>query len=300
MQNFKELLKIAARSDIPVLILGESGVGKEVAARSLHEQSPRSAGPFIALNCGAIPSTLAESILEGAERGAFTGAVTSRPGVVRAAHGGTLFLDEIGELPLQSQARLLRILQEKKVLPVGAHQEVAVNFRLVCATHRNLQRLVQQGTFREDLFFRLNVFPVRVPPLRERLDEFASIANDLWERISQESTYCDNRKPLSNAEIQALEHFDWPGNIRQLKNVLERYHLLKDNNIKIHSLLSEESVQYNFEEMQKSRRKTPTIDILLETLKACHNNKARAAKKLGISRGCLCYQLKKAENEDRN
>ena len=136
MSKHKNLLSIAANADVPVLILGESGSGKEVAAKTLHSKSSRANGPFIALNCGAIPQNLIESILEGSERGAFTGAITSKMGVVRAAEGGTLFLDEIGELPLQSQARLLRILQEKKVLPVGGTQEISVNFRLICATHR--------------------------------------------------------------------------------------------------------------------------------------------------------------------
>ena len=176
MQEMMRLLTIAAKSDIPVLLCGESGTGKEVAARKLHELSPRAPGPFIAVNCGALSAGLVESLFEGACRGAFTGAVCDRVGFVRAADGGTLFLDEIGELPLESQTRLLRILQEKSVTPVGSERSISVNFRLVCATHRDLDESVRAGSFREDLFFRLNVFPVRLPPLRKRpASEFAAL-----------------------------------------------------------------------------------------------------------------------------
>lgn len=292
--QYKEMLRIAASAEVPVLILGESGAGKEVAARKIHEQSIRSRGPFIALNCGAIPTTLIESILEGAEKGAYTGATTSRPGVVRAAEGGTLFLDEIGELPLQSQARLLRILQEKKVLPIGAHQEVSVNFRLICATNRNLPELVQQGKFREDLFFRLNVFPIKVPPLRERIEEFPQIANDVWRQIEADNFYNAWNRNLTTSEIQKLQAFSWPGNIRQLKNILERYHLLREQRIGISTLLGEESIQY-YSKPAKLESKRPKIgkETILMILEECHFNKSRAARKLGISRGSLCYQLRK-------
>lgn len=294
--NYKEMLSIAASSNVPVLILGESGAGKEVAAKEIHRQSSRRDAPFVALNCGAIPTALIESILEGAEKGAFTGAVQNRVGVVRAAHGGTLFLDEIGELPLQSQARLLRILQEKKVLPIGAHQEVPVDFRLICATNRNMALLVQHGDFREDLFFRLNVFPIHVPPLRERNEEFQEIAQSLWLGIEKENLINAWHRELSSMELHKLKAFHWPGNIRQLKNVLERYHLLGQNSTSISVLLSDESVQYNYIETSSKRRPIKTaqdLPIMLDILEQCRNNKSLAARKLGISRGSLCYQLKK-------
>ena len=170
MNRHESMLNIVAGSDVSVLLLGESGSGKEVAARYIHAHSSRAGGPFIALNCGAIAQGLVESILEGHRKGAFTGAVEEKLGLVRSAEGGTLFLDEIGELPLETQSKLLRILQEKAVTPVGAAQSIPVNFRLICATNRNLKMEIADGNFRADLFFRINVFPIEIPPLRARRD----------------------------------------------------------------------------------------------------------------------------------
>lgn len=302
MNDYRKMLSIAAETNIPVMILGESGSGKEIAAKTLHQNSERKSGPFIALNCGAIPKTLAESILEGTERGAFTGAVNARPGVVRAASSGTLFLDEIGELPLESQARLLRILQEKKVLPVGAHTEIPVDFRLVCATHRNLPHLVRQGLFREDLYFRLNVFPIRLPPLRERKQEFSSIAKSVWQDIESEHLEKSPR-PLTLEEIASLKSFEWPGNIRQLKNILQRYRLLAPEGISLEMLLNEERAN-GFESPRSllragrdERKRAPVLEIIRKTVYECQNNKSEAARKLGISRGSLCYHLRRNYSE---
>ena len=274
MAHFKQLLEIAAKADIPVLILGESGCGKEVAARNLHKNSLRKNGPFIALNCGAIPQNLIESILEGSERGAFTGATADKTGVVRAAEGGTLFLDEIGELPLQSQARLLRILQEKKVLPVGSHREIPVNFRLICATNRHLPTLVQRGEFREDLFFRLNVFPINLPPLRERGKEIEYIVKSVWQSVEMENAERKWNRELTLQEINHLQEYHWPGNIRQLKNILLRYHLLHPCNVSLESLLAEEHANYSVKEIAKKRQKAPEAHILTKTLHDCGNNKS--------------------------
>lgn len=293
MAHFKQLLEIAAKADIPVLILGESGCGKEVAARNLHKNSLRQNGPFIALNCGAIPQNLIESILEGSERGAFTGATADKTGVVRAAEGGTLFLDEIGELPLQSQARLLRILQEKKVLPVGSHREIPVNFRLICATNRHLPTLVQRGEFREDLFFRLNVFPINLPPLRERGKEIECIVKSVWQSVETENAERKWNRELTLQEINHLQEYHWPGNIRQLKNILLRYHLLHPCNVSLETLLAEEHANYSVKETIKKRNKAPEAHILTKTLHDCGNNKSLTARKLGISRGSLCYQLRR-------
>ncbi len=291
MQNFKEMLQIASDVDIPVLLLGESGSGKEVAARALHERSARHTGPFIALNCGAIPANLTESILEGAEKGSYTGALNSQMGVVRAAARGTLFLDEIGDFPLESQARLLRILQEKAVLPIGAYREIPVDFRLVCATHRDLASLVRQGLFREDLYFRLNAFPIHLPPLRNRKEEFQEIADSVWEELNL--TFGLKKEPLTSEEIKLLKKYRWPGNVRQLKNVLQRYYLLKQFSHTLESVLNEE-FPFRTNGLAETCRKRcfPSLAELEKTLLECDNNKTRAAQKLGISRGSLCYRLR--------
>ena len=223
MKKHEQLMLIAAKSNIPVLLQGESGVGKEIAAKFIHEHSPRNEGPFIALNCGAIARNLAESLLEGAKKGSYTGAASDHRGIVQAANGGTLFLDEIGEMPFDMQSKLLRILQEHSVLPLGATQNEPVDFRLVCATNRDLQNEVHDGNFRKDLFFRLNAFPIVIPPLRKR-DDFADIATAIWNDITARTFAV--QLLLRKWEIRALSRYDWPGNIRQLKNVLQRYALL--------------------------------------------------------------------------
>lgn len=289
----KSLLEIAAKSSVPVLICGESGTGKEVMARKLHALSARSRGPFIAVNCGAISPGLIESLFEGSCRGSYTGAVANQLGFVRAADHGTLFLDEIGELPLESQTRLLRILQERAVTPIGSQQSISVDFRLVCATHRNLQLAVKTGRFREDLFFRLNVFPIRLLPLRERIDDLKMLAIEIWREISG--------RELSQGELRSLCRFPWPGNVRQLKNVLERYLLLQNMGDSLEEILAGEpwdthSANGAFvRDVRKTYRygNTPSWKHILEALQECHNNKSRAAQILGISRGSLCYQLKK-------
>lgn len=324
--KYRNLMLIAAESNTSVLLQGESGAGKEVAARFIHEHSVRRAGPFVALNCGAIAKNLAESILEGARRGAFTGA-TDQQGVVRAAEGGTLFLDEIGELPLETQCKLLRILQERAVLPLGETRSVTVDFRLICATNRDLKAEAAAGRFREDLYFRLNVFPIRVPALRER-DDIQDLAQKLWEEILQETYPVENRimnrqdvssllngkrgdtwsfplTPLSASELQLIAGQRWPGNVRQLKNILQRYALLKPHNITLYEIISEEydnqsslmertavesSTQGNFPRRYAS---APQWNVIENALHKNNGNKRATARYLGISRGCLDYQIKK-------
>lgn len=214
--------RIARMAPLPttVLILGESGTGKELVARALHEQSPRQTAPLISVNCAAIPDSLIESELFGYEKGAFTGAREQRKGLVEAADGGTLFLDEIGELPLEAQARILRLLQEKEVRRLGATQVRKVNVRLVAATHRNLRQMVSEGRFREDLYFRLNVVELALPPLREREGDIIEIAACLLKRtIARFGT-----PPLlfSPHALEAMRRYRWPGNIRELENAIER------------------------------------------------------------------------------
>jgi transcriptional regulator with PAS, ATPase and Fis domain len=264
----------------------------------------------VALNCSSIPKSLAESILEGSVRGAFTGAVDEKLGLVRSAEGGTLFLDEIGELPMDTQSKLLRILQEKTVTPVGGAQSVPVNFRLICATNRNLKQEIADGNFRADLFYRINVFPVEIPPLRSRPD-FADVAHDLWREARSQVSGLDSRsrdsgnkqRDLTADEMELLKACPWPGNVRQLKNVLQRYTVLKPYDVTLTEILTQEFslpklcdkniCSIYVTDFLKKRKKKPTFTDIEETLLLCKGNKCKAAKKLGISRGSLCYQLQK-------
>ncbi|HEY3698257.1 MAG TPA: sigma-54 dependent transcriptional regulator [Spongiibacteraceae bacterium] len=228
--NCKSMLKLydhigkVGPANTTVLIHGETGTGKELVAKAIHQQSKRAAEPLICVNCAAIPETLIESELFGYEKGAFTGANTNRIGLIEAADGGTLFLDEIGELPVEAQARLLRFIQESEIRRIGAVQSKQVNVRLICATHRNLKVLCEQGKFRQDLYYRINVMRLTLPPLRERGKDILEIAEVLLERRCEELG-----KPLlhfSPKSIQAITTYNWPGNVRELENVVERAVLL--------------------------------------------------------------------------
>lgn len=210
----------AAASDIQVLLTGETGTGKEVFAKAIHGESSRAGGPFVAINCGAIPAQLIESTLFGHEKGAFTGAVSKSLGKFREAEGGTIFLDEVGDLPLDAQVKLLRVLQQKEVEPVGAGQPVSVNVRVISATHQNLEEAIRKGRFREDLYFRLNVLPIVIPALRERKGDIPLLARHLVHRFCAQE-----RKPLKTLSLETdriLMNQDWPGNVRQLENTLQR------------------------------------------------------------------------------
>lgn len=214
------LVAKAAASDIPVLIEGESGTGKELIARSVQAQSDRAAKPFVIVNCGAIPENLVESILFGHEKGAFTGATEKHTGKFVEADGGTLFLDEIGDLPLEAQVKLLRAIQDGEVEPVGARTSRKVNVRLVSATNRDLIAAVREGTFREDLYYRLNVFPIMVPPLRYRKEDIAALADHFIKSIADENNF--SARALSKGALDLLSAHDWPGNVRQLQNAIFR------------------------------------------------------------------------------
>ncbi|MBV9346715.1 MAG: sigma-54-dependent Fis family transcriptional regulator, partial [Pseudolabrys sp.] len=221
--NMKIVLRSAekaAGSSIPALIEGESGVGKEMIARAIHGSSERNAKPFIAVNCGAIPENLVESTLFGHEKGAFTGAIEKHPGKFLEANGGTLFLDEVGELPLSAQVKLLRALQESEVEPVGARRPVRVNVRIISATNRDLIADVKAGRFREDLFYRLHVFPITVPPLRARSDDIAELARHFLTRFAAEEGKRVAR--ISDEARMMLDTYAWPGNVRQLENAMFR------------------------------------------------------------------------------
>jgi two-component system response regulator PilR (NtrC family) len=221
MQQVRNTITKLARNQAPVYIAGESGVGKELVARLIHEQGPRASGPFVPVNCGAIPSELMESEFFGHRKGSFTGAVADKEGLFQAAHGGTLFLDEVAELPLHMQVKLLRAIQEKAVRPIGAREEIAVDVRILSATHKNLAALVDQGQFRQDLFYRINVIELRVPPLRERRGDVPLLAEFVLRQLAVKSGGGAPVRLLPEAR-QALEDYDFPGNVRELENILER------------------------------------------------------------------------------
>jgi sigma-54 specific flagellar transcriptional regulator A len=215
----RKLIEQVAESDATVLILGESGTGKEVVARNLHYHSARRDKPFVPINCGAIPGELLESELFGHEKGAFTGAVSARRGRFEMAEGGTLFLDEIGDMPMAMQVKLLRVLQERTYERLGGNKEITANVRVVAATHQNLENLIEEGKFREDLFYRLNVFPIDMPPLRDRMEDVPLLVNELIARMEHEKRGSVRFTP---ACMIALCQYRWPGNVRELSNLLER------------------------------------------------------------------------------
>ncbi|MFN0243321.1 MAG: sigma-54 interaction domain-containing protein [Planctomycetota bacterium] len=224
-----ERVEQVARTDAPVLILGETGSGKEVVARAIHARSTRSSGPFLRINCGAIPPELVDSELFGHERGSFTGAVNTRRGWFERADGGTLFLDELGELPPAAQVRLLRVLQDGSFERVGGHQSLHVDVRIVAATHRDMQELVGEGRFRQDLWYRIHVFPIRLPPLRERADDIAPLAAHFAARAGRRLFGVELRPSESDVEI--LRAYPWPGNVRELASVIERAAILGDGRL---------------------------------------------------------------------
>jgi two-component system response regulator PilR (NtrC family) len=300
-----------ARSQAPVFISGESGSGKELVARMIHLQGPRSAGPFVAVNCGAIPSELMESEFFGHKKGSFTGAVENKDGLFRSADGGTLFLDEVADLPLAMQVKLLRAIQEKAVRPVGDTKEMPVDIRLLSATHKNLAELVQDGSFRQDLFYRINVIELAVPPLRDRTDDIALLANHILERIAREYE-CD-AATLTQDAVNRLKEHDFPGNVRELENILERAFTLCDaekiSASDLHlgnGLTAGASDAHGGAIVDASPALVPEGDIDLEgylesierqaiekALEATRWNKTAAAKRLGISFRALRYRLKK-------
>lgn len=229
MSRVKRIGERAAKSNIPVLILGESGVGKELIARAIQGSSERAGKPFVSVNCGALPTNLVESILFGHEKGSFTGAGEKHAGKFQEAHGGTLFLDEVGELPLEMQVKLLRALQEGEIDPIGAKRPVKVDVRIISATNRNLEDQVKSGHFREDLFYRLNVFPIDAPSLRERKDDIPILVDHFIRRYNVEEGL--KIQSISREALELVCQFDWPGNVRQLENALYRAMILADQPI---------------------------------------------------------------------
>jgi len=228
LEVFKTIGKVAGRN-VPVLITGESGTGKELVARAIHASSSRADKPFVAVNAAAIPRELLESELFGHERGAFTGAVEARPGRFREASGGTLFLDEIGDMPIELQAKLLRVLQSSEILSVGGRQPVEVDVRIIAATHRDLDLEVREGRFREDLVYRLRVVPIHLPPLRERHEDIRTLAEHFVARYAQE--LCDENFGIAVETLEHLDRYSWPGNVRELENAIKRALVLASGNV---------------------------------------------------------------------
>lgn len=299
MDICKDTAKIAL-SQANVLISGESGTGKELIARAIHYNSKRANGPFIKVNCAALPESLLESELFGHEKGAFTGAQTLRQGLFERAHQGTLLLDEIGEMPLVLQAKLLRILQEREFERIGGHQTIRVDIRIVAATNRCLQTMVKEGTFREDLFYRLNVIHLTLPPLRERREDIALLANHFLQKFSAE-----NQRDIIEIDPTAmsmLTAWPWPGNIRELSNVIERAVIMNTGAIIFAddlpdafrnpvSATTETKPTHSGERNLKEEIKREEKRIILEVLDSQDGNRTRTALMLGISRRALMYKL---------
>jgi transcriptional regulator with GAF, ATPase, and Fis domain len=278
-----------ARSTLSVLILGETGVGKDMLARTIHDRSPRSAGAFVAINCSALPPSLVESELFGHERGAFTGADRSRPGLLEQADGGTVFLDELGELPVAIQAKLLRVIEDRVVTPVGRGAPRELDVRFIAATNRDIGREIRAGTFREDLFFRLGAVVLTVPPLRERRSEIPSLAR----RALADATADQGASPILAPEaIDFLRGLPWPGNIRELRNVIARAVLFSDM-----ATLRESDLRAALECSLSRTAVSEPVDEergrILSALQECGGNQTRAALLLGLSRGAFIYRLQR-------
>ncbi|WP_024508564.1 sigma-54 dependent transcriptional regulator [Bradyrhizobium sp. ARR65] len=295
MRRVQKQIGLAADSQSTVLILGETGTGKELVARALHVHSARKNGPFIAVNCAAIPEDLLESELFGHVKGSFTGATSDRSGAFRDAENGTLFLDEIGDMKLATQAKILRVLQERMITPVGG-KPIRTTARIVAATHRDLARLVAQGAFREDLYYRLNVVPVAIPPLRERASDIVPLAEHF---LALSASPGQPIKQLSPAAIDKLTHHSWPGNVRQLRNVIERACVLTRGHV-----IEVDDLDTSAADHQPVSTALPESDLpaavakleeamIRKALDACGGNRTEAARRLNINRQLLYTKMQR-------
>ncbi len=299
MHDLRAAITRMARSQAPVLITGESGTGKELAARLIHSSGPRAPHPFVPVNCGAIPTELMESELFGHKKGSFTGAHADRPGLIRSAEGGTLFLDEIGELPLPMQVKLLRVIQERRVRAVGATDEIPVDVRFVSATHRDLTQALTDGRFREDLYYRINVIDLHVPPLRERRSDVGPLAEALLARMC--SAAGTPPKTLTPEAIALLEQHDFPGNVRELENVLERSFALTEGNtidagdihLRRNRHRREADVAAGSSEPLPSVLNDVERQAIQKALRETGGNRTEAARRLGMTFRQLRYRLEK-------
>jgi two-component system response regulator PilR (NtrC family) len=299
MQRMREMIGRVARSQAPVHIFGESGTGKELVAKLIHESGPRRDGPFVPVNCGAIPTELMESELFGHKRGSFTGAVSDKRGLVQSAEGGTLFLDEIADLPLHMQVKLLRVIQEKAVRPLGEQLEVGIDVRILSATHKNLSTLVAEGKFREDLFYRVNVIELRVPPLRERPEDVQELAEAVLRRLGRRMKI--SPPMLGKDALAAFKTYSFPGNVRELENILERAITLSTggeisaSDIQLRPTHGEAPAVSNTQSAGALGDHLEDIerDAIRKALEQTRYNKTAAAKVLGMSFRALRYRIKK-------
>jgi DNA-binding NtrC family response regulator len=303
MRQVFSVIDRAAAVKTTVLITGESGTGKEMVARALHEASPRKGGPFLALNCGAIPENLIESTLFGHEKGAFTGADKNNRGYFQASDGGTLLLDEIGELPLAMQSKLLRVLEDSQVTPVGTTAPQKVDVRIVAATNRDLEEEVEENEFRQDLFFRLNIVNIALPPLRERADDLPLLTRFFLDEICRANNF--EPREIDNSLLDVFRRYDWPGNIRELKNTLESLVVLSGRTLLTADDLPEKFFRDHPRGQNGDRAAAAAGDekdsdlnlkdlskqTILKALEACRGNRTEAAKQLGISRRTLHRRL---------
>ena len=295
INDLREMIERVARSQAPVHISGESGTGKELVARLIHEQGPRAEGPFVPVNCGAIPSELMESEFFGHKKGSFTGAVSDKVGLVQSAEGGTLFLDEIADLPLAMQVKLLRVIQEKTVRPVGGASEIPVDTRILSATHKHLANMVKAQEFREDLYYRINVIELNVPALKERGDDVQILADHIMEKLGTESRLDDSAR-------EALLRYDFPGNVRELENMLERAATLCTTGV-----IGEDDLVMRTEKGPTAATAKGVVgdlggqvedvqrQAIIEALEKTRYNKTQAAKLLGLSFRQLRYRIKKLD-----
>ncbi len=295
MQRVYALMKQAAESDITVLIRGESGTGKELVAKSFHFNSSRKKGPFVALDCAAIPATLIESELFGHERGAFTGATQRRIGAFERADGGTILIDEIGDLPYVLQGKLLRVLQEREVQRIGGAAPISVDIRVITATNKDLERAVREGEIREDLFYRIAAFPIVIPPLRERREDIPLLARHFLEKYAERANKSVNG--ISTATLRLLLQYDWPGNVRELENAIERAVLLETDAVLQAGSLPPQLSPVLASATDRPAAVLPLAEVerqaLLRALEATGNNVKEAAGALGINRSTLHRKLKK-------
>ncbi len=303
-KRFMELLKLAehvAPTESTVLIQGESGTGKEVVARYIHNLSTRTDGPFLSINCGALPENLLESELFGHVKGSFTGAVRDKQGLFAAARGGSFFLDEVGEMPPSLQVKLLRVLQEREAIPVGATEAIPVDVRIIAATNRDLEEEIRRGNFRSDLFYRLNVIALNLPPLRERRDDLLLLLEAFLQAMAQEGG--TEPKALSSDALDAVMVYEWPGNVRELENALEHAVVLSRGNLIEGAALPERITKRRKEPLVAERSyRNPTLEVIerayiMWVLQAEGGNKTRAAEVLGIDPSTLYRKLSRYEEQ---
>ncbi|MCZ6585017.1 MAG: sigma-54 dependent transcriptional regulator [Gammaproteobacteria bacterium] len=301
IERLRTLIAKVSRSQAPVYISGESGTGKELVARMVHDAGPRRDGPFVPINCGAIPTELMESEMFGHRKGSFTGAVSDKIGLIQTAEGGTLFLDEVADLPLHMQVKLLRVIQEKTIRPVGQAEELSVDVRILSATHRNLEELVAEGSFREDLYYRVNVIELQVPALRDRDGDVLILAEEILERLSRDR---ERAVPsLTAAASSALSAYRFPGNVRELENILERALTLAAGNqidssdIRLRPMADGDVPSVADDAPLGTQLAEMERDAIVNALEQTRYNKTAAAKLLGISFRTLRYRIKKLDIE---